>query len=83
MATTAEVEALLAVRCSYCGAAKGTKCGREVGALIVRPTTLDGESHEARWQRAGLGAAAVLSERVAERQTPAPSADLAVLDRPW
>jgi hypothetical protein len=82
MATSAEMTALLAVPCPYCGAPRGTKCGRTVGKFVTHPTTLDGESHDARWQRAGLGGATVLSERVAERRAPALVAS-AVVERPW
>lgn len=82
MATSAELRALMAVSCTYCGAGVGVRCGRTLGNLTIRPTTLDGESHDARWRAAGLGAATVLAERV-PRAEPVLVAAGDLDERPW
>jgi hypothetical protein len=84
VASAAEVKALLAVVCPFCGAPKGTPCGRSSKGYVTRPTTLDGEAHDARWQAARLGPAPVLSERLAERRdAPVLVASAPLDDRPW
>lgn len=101
MATSEQRTHLLAVACPWCKAAPGEVCtvagrvqgdprtergrrGRQAGI-----STLDGGCHDARWQAAGLGAAAVVTERVAqlhnrgEGQLVPAFAGAAPTDRPW
>jgi hypothetical protein len=90
MATREEMDALLAVTCPWCGAAVGEHCFVRFGKTIARPSTLDGESHEARWQRAlGMNARVLSTQadlRAGRESRPAArlgEAATAVLDRPW
>jgi len=89
MATRQQVAALMAVACPFCGSAAGEPCGRKVKGGVIRPHTLDGEAHDARWQRANLGGASVLSGKVVERRAPRQTpeqvlvASGAVIERPW
>jgi hypothetical protein len=102
MATAAQRQALLAIPCPHCSASVGEMCGvarvtprdGEGGKRRERSrplTTLDGGCHDARWQAAGLGAARVLTEALAEAQQRPVSAVAApqaaelvtVGERPW
>lgn len=88
MATKAEERALLAVACPWCGAGVGTRCGRQVGRYRTTPSTLDGGSHDARWLKAGLGPAPVISAAVlAHREPQEPpllvASAAAQEERPW
>jgi hypothetical protein len=93
MATKEQMAALLATACPWCGAAQGQRCKVRIGSRHVTvPTTLDGESHEARWQAALGLPAQVLSTQVAARfgwdEKPQPEevampGKVAVLERPW
>lgn len=95
MATPAEIRALLATPCPWCGAWVGSEC-RVSGVRNPRigrkgPSTLDGRCHDARWQ-AALGRPALVV-RVPERRVDAEDeprrGTVAVLDppnereRPW
>lgn len=61
------MDALLGVPCSWCGAREGERCRVRIGRrLIVAPSTLDGESHDARWLAATGAPARVLTVAVAE-----------------
>lgn len=67
MATKAQRDALLGVPCKWCGAQVGERCRVRIGRrIVVAPTTLDGESHDARWLAALGSPARVLGEAVAE-----------------
>ena len=67
MATKAQMDALLSVPCKWCGARIGERCHVRLGRrIIVAPTTLDGESHDARWLAATGVPARVLGQAVAE-----------------
>lgn len=69
MATKAQMDALLAVPCPWCGVPAGERCRVRIGKqLVVAPTTLDGESHDARWLAATGSPARVLTGAVAERR---------------
>jgi len=69
MATKAQMDALLAVPCPWCGVPVGERCRVRIGKqLVVAPTTLDGESHDARWLAATGSPARVLTGAVAERR---------------
>lgn len=98
MATPDQIRALLAVPCDWCRADIGEACftpiRRQHGRVIRLPvTTLDGESHQARWHRSLGVDAAVLSAVVAERQssgasdedddTPVQPALVDAVFRPW
>lgn len=82
MATSAEIKALLAVTCPWCGAKPGEKCSARFGKTTHPLTTLDGESHDARWQSAlGRGAKVtpttdMLAASAARHQPPR-------VERPW
>lgn len=79
MATKAQMTALLAVRCTWCGAQPGTRCQVRVrGRQNYVPSTLDGESHDARWQAALGMSAPVLTASVHDMLGLAASAE-----RPW
>ena len=66
MATKAQLDALLGVPCSWCGARVGERCRVRIGRRLLAPTTLDGESHDARWLAALGSPARVLGQAVAE-----------------
>lgn len=68
MATPEQMKALLAVPCTWCGASPGQRCFVKVGRRVTVPSTLDGESHDARWQRALGMQARVLTALVEERR---------------
>lgn len=90
MATAREIRALLDVACPHCGAGVGSACRVRVhrrGRMVTLPiTTLDGGSHDARWQAALGIPAPVRADRVAERRVaPSPRmarGGVAVLDPP-
>lgn len=67
MATAAQMRALLSVTCPHCGAGPHSYCYVKSGGQRKPITSLDGRSHEARWQ-AALG----LPARVAEGWQPPP-----------
>lgn len=93
MATVEQRQALMAVTCSWCGAGVDEPCHVRKAATIDtaggrrRPqllaiTTLDGGSHDARWQKAlGVGAP-VVQAAVAER-TDRELVDAGQETRPW
>ena len=84
MTTAAEMRALLAVSCPWCGAGPGTRChARRAGGAFVPPSTLAAESHDARWQAALGRPAAVIADAPTlvaaganRRRAPLP-------ERPW
>lgn len=99
MASATDRAALLAVSCSWCGAAPGEECrvrgtGTESakGTRRYSPlylTTLDGGAHDARWQTALSRPAEVITAAVPH---PAPvstgesnlaSVGASTEDRPW
>lgn len=100
MATVEQRRKLLAETCPFCGAKPGQMCSRSGprGKRYV-VATLDGNAHDARWQKAGLGPAPVVTAAVEQyRGAPTrermPDADpdrepvtvgdaMAGLDRPW
>jgi hypothetical protein len=95
MASKAQMDALLAVGCRWCGVGAGERCKVRIGSRWVTvPSTLDGESHDLRWQDALGMSARVLSAEVARHvgwtEVPAPEQEevampgkVAVLERPW
>jgi hypothetical protein len=90
MATPRQLESLLSVTCPWCGAEPGKRCHvRASSKRPLRPTTLDGEAHDARWQVALSMPAPVLAGRVAEYRESytdpdaAPISNVMVEDRPW
>ena len=64
MATADEMRALMSVACPWCGAKPGVKCFVRMRNRRSVPSTLDGEAHDARWQRALGVDARVLSSQV-------------------
>lgn len=90
MATTTEMRALLAVACPWCNAKPGEKCVTRRGKTLVPITTLDGESHDMRWQAATGRGAGVIQEAEVLRQRRALAAKAkgslaaaAKVPRPW
>ena len=94
MATEQQMQALLATACPWCGVPPGRKCEVRIGSRHVTvPSTLDGESHEARWQAALGLPARVMSEQLAARfgwdakpqteEEVAMPGRVAVLEKPW
>lgn len=87
MATAAEMRALLATSCPWCSAAPGEKCRVRRGKQYVTVTTLDGESHDARWQSALGRGAKVLGEaeilKSQQRQTLAAGGQPQRIEKPW
>jgi len=80
MATKEQMKALLSVACTWCGAQPGTKCFVRVGGKQQSvPSTLDGETHDARWQRALGMTAPVLRSQVEVYGLAASGAS----ERPW
>lgn len=88
MATPAERAQLMSVSCPWCGAGPEQEC--YVGSKSKRRpiTSLDGGSHDARWQKA-LGRPATVIEAVVAEAHPTRddrepvSVGQAVADRPW
>lgn len=77
MATSEQMRALLSVTCSWCGAGPGQRC--TTGGKYPRvPTTLDGESHDARW-RTALGSGAQVLSAVVQTYSATPEPVGAVL----
>lgn len=78
MATKEQMKTLLSVACTWCGAQAGTKCFVRVGGRQQVPSTLDGETHDARWQKA-LGMTAPVLRAQVEYSLAASGAS----ERPW
>jgi len=91
MATADEMKALMSVPCSWCGAKPGVRCFVRTRNRQRVPSTLDGESHDARWQRALGVDARVLSSAVdkitgrdgVRSPDPVLVGAVALADRPW
>jgi hypothetical protein len=96
MATTAQIEVLMSVPCRWCGAGIGKPCqvrGKTNGRSI-KPSSLDGDSHDRRWQDAfGTPAPVVLGrveeyrnswDRTDDQGLPAPPEPIPdLVSRPW
>jgi len=86
MATASEMRALLATSCPWCSASPGEKCRVRRGKQFVPVTTLDGESHDARWQAALGRGAKVLGEAdilKSQRVQALAASGRPRVERPW
>lgn len=84
MATKEQMKALLSVACPWCGAGVGQRCQVTTarGRMVLTPTTLDGESHDARWKSALGLPSRVLTTQV-DRLVGRESLAAAGAERPW
>lgn len=85
MATLEERDQLLAVACTWCGAAPREECTVKGLRELRVPSTLDGGCHDARW-RAAMGREARVVPAAVDVRRPVEDTEpvlVGAVERPW